>query len=263
MIRRNPAEVSILVVDDDPELRLGAARLLEKEGDTVAQATNGEEALQSILVRVPDLVLLDRDLGGNDGVKVCRRIKADPAAQNRFVVLVSDSDRTTENPSDGLEAGADGDIARTMANRELLARVSACGRLLRLTRALRQPAAELTQQAGASSQARLTSLNRLADAIAAHPRTARANEQRQAAIALRQRPEIAIAHPLAELKRWRAVMLDRADRVQELTSEVNDLARRLGEPPRYSGPAPDWMSPPLHPASAFLRPTIRIRPPSL
>ena len=82
MIRRNPAEVSILVVDDDPDLRLGAARLLEKEGDTEAQATNGEEALQSILVRVPDLVLLDRDRGGNDGVEVCRRIKADPAAQN-------------------------------------------------------------------------------------------------------------------------------------------------------------------------------------
>ena len=56
MIRSNPAEVSILVVDDDPELRVSLAHLLEKEGYTVAQATSGEEALQSISVRVPDLV---------------------------------------------------------------------------------------------------------------------------------------------------------------------------------------------------------------
>lgn len=239
MIRSNPAEVSILVVDDDPELRVSLAHLLEKEGYNVAQATSGEEALQSISVRVPDLVLLDRDLGGIDGVEVCRRIKADPAAQNCFVVLLSGSYATTENQSEGLEAGADGCLARPMANRELLARVSASVRLLRLTRALRQQAAELTQKAGASSRAQLASRNLMEDAIAAQQRTERANEKLHEAIALRQRAEIAIAHQLAELKRWQAIMLDREDRVQELKSEVNELARRLGEPPRYSHDAPD------------------------
>ena len=238
MIRRNPAEVSILVVDDDPEPRLVLVHLLEKEGYVVAQAASGEEALECMAVRLPDLVLLDRDLGGIDGVEVCRRIKANPAAQNCFVVLLSGSSTTTENQSEGLEAGAEAYIARPMANRELLARVSACVRIFRLSRALRQQAAELTQKAGASSQAQLATLNLLEDSIAAQLRAERANEKLQDAIALSQRAEGAIAHQLAELKRWQEVMLDREDRVQELKREVNELARRLGEPPRYSGDAP-------------------------
>lgn len=78
MIRCNPADFRILVVEDDPVIRQGTVHLLEKAGYGVAQATSGEEALQTLQVRIPDLVLLDRDLGGLDGLEVCRRIKGYP-----------------------------------------------------------------------------------------------------------------------------------------------------------------------------------------
>ena len=238
MIHLNQADIRILVVDDDPDLRLGLAHLLEKAGYVVAQAASGEEALQTLPGRLPDLVLLDRDLGGIDGLEVCRRIKAYPAAEDCFVVLASGYYVTTENQSEGLEAGADGYIAQPIANRELLARVTAYVRILRLTRALRQQAAELTQKAADASQAELASLNQMEDAIAAQLRAESMNKKLQEEITLRQRAEAAITRQLTELKRWQEVMLNREDRVMELKHEVNDLAGRLGEPVRYSSQAP-------------------------
>jgi CheY-like chemotaxis protein len=56
--------VRILVVDDDPDMLRGTARLLEKAGYTVDRAASGEEALQAAQNHPPDLLLLDHDLPG-------------------------------------------------------------------------------------------------------------------------------------------------------------------------------------------------------
>ncbi len=229
----NPAEIRILVVDDDPDILNGTAHLLGNAGYTVDRAASGEVALAAVAAQPPDLVLLDRDLGGIDGLEVCRRIKQVPASADVLVVIASASSIATENQAEGLEAGADGYIARPIGNRELLARVSAYVRILQLYRTLRQQGAVLAQQAVAATQAQLASLNLMEDALAAQQAAERANLELRAESTARQQAQAAIARQLDELQRWQAVMLDREDRVQELKREVNELAGRVGETVRY------------------------------
>ena len=229
----NPAEIRILVVDDDPDILNGTAHLLGNAGYTVDRAASGEVALAAVAAQPPDLVLLDRDLGGIDGLEVCRRIKQVPASADVLVVIASASSIATKNQAEGLEAGADGYIARPIGNRELLARVSAYVRILQLYRTLRQQGAVLAQQAVAATQAQLASLNLMEDALAAQQAAERANLELRAESTARQQAQAAIARQLDELQRWQAVMLDREDRVQELKREVNELAGRVGGTVRY------------------------------
>ena len=80
----NPSEVSILVVEDDPDVLCGTVRLMEKRATSVDEAISGEDALRSVQHRHADVILLDRDLPGLDGIEVCRRIKADQALKAIF-----------------------------------------------------------------------------------------------------------------------------------------------------------------------------------
>jgi PAS domain S-box-containing protein len=162
--------VHILVVDDEPDILDGTARLLERAGYGVARAATGEEALQAVRERPPDLLLLDRDLPDMDGLEVCRWIKRDPPLVEAFVILISGSYTESEQQAEGLEAGADGYIARPLANRELLARIEAYVRILHLTRSLRQQTEELKRINDAASQAQLAALNLMEDAVAARDR---------------------------------------------------------------------------------------------
>ena len=65
----------ILVVDDEPHLRNGLRRVLEKEGYEVTTAPDGETALKIAREKEPDVVLLDIMMPGMDGREVCRRIR--------------------------------------------------------------------------------------------------------------------------------------------------------------------------------------------
>ena len=143
--------VRILVVDDDADVRIGTARLLEKAGYIVDQVADGEAALQAIRQQRPDLVLLDRDLAGMDGLEVCRRIKQDPAYAEIAVIMVSAVYAESSHQAESLESGADGYIARPIENRELLARVQAYVRILSLTRALQSKVKELEVANAAAS----------------------------------------------------------------------------------------------------------------
>ncbi|MCB1992494.1 MAG: response regulator, partial [Geminicoccaceae bacterium] len=66
---------TILVVDDEPGIRLYLKRLLGTDGFTVQTAADGDEALASIEAAPPDLVLLDVMVGGRDGYEICEAIK--------------------------------------------------------------------------------------------------------------------------------------------------------------------------------------------
>jgi len=65
----------ILIVDDEPHLRNGLRRVLEKEGYKVMTAPDGEAALKLGREKMPDIVLLDIMMPGMDGREVCRRIR--------------------------------------------------------------------------------------------------------------------------------------------------------------------------------------------
>ncbi|HKQ16616.1 MAG TPA: response regulator [Steroidobacteraceae bacterium] len=123
----------ILVVDDDHEIRTLLAEYLEKNGLRVSVARDGKE-MQRVLDRVRvDLVVLDILLPGDDGLTLCRTLRA--SSQLPIIMLTArgdDVDRIL-----GLELGADDYVAKPFKPRELLARITAV--LRRTTHVLREP----------------------------------------------------------------------------------------------------------------------------
>ncbi|MGD9047499.1 MAG: response regulator [Anaerolineae bacterium] len=80
---------TILVADDEPEIVDLVRLLLEWEGYTVAQASNGEEAVAQAQAIAPDLILLDVRMPKMDGLEVLERLQSDPALAGIPVVMLS------------------------------------------------------------------------------------------------------------------------------------------------------------------------------
>jgi len=138
------SEMKILVVDDEPDIRLITARVLKSAGYSVAEAETGKGCLDSVREKAPDLVLLDVMLPDMDGYEVCRRIKADEALKGTYVLMFSGRRIDSDDQSEGLEIGADGYVTRPISNRELLARVQSMVRIIRAERERNRLIKELT-----------------------------------------------------------------------------------------------------------------------
>ena len=136
----------LLVVDDNPVVLLALSEFMRAAGFEVAAGETGEEGLRLARENAPDLILLDVVLPDVNGVELCRRIKADPELKFLFVVLLSTSETSADSKISGLDAGADGYIARPIENRELLARVQALLRIQRAELALRRAHDELERR---------------------------------------------------------------------------------------------------------------------
>ena len=136
----------ILIVDDNPVVLFNVSHLLRSAGFAVVGAATGNEGLEQAHAEAPDLVLLDVLLPDLNGIELCRRIKSDPATQHLFVVLLSSVETSPDSQITGLEAGADGYIARPIENRELLARVQAMLRIQQAESALRRAHDELEKR---------------------------------------------------------------------------------------------------------------------
>ena len=120
---------SLLIVEDDPEISRLLADFLQREGFEVECADSGK-AMDAVLQRMrPDLLVLDLMLPGEDGLSICRRLRADDHIPILMLTAKSDEiDRVV-----GLEMGADDYLTKPFAPRELLARIRA---VLRRTRML-------------------------------------------------------------------------------------------------------------------------------
>ncbi|MCF8052950.1 MAG: response regulator [Desulfobacterales bacterium] len=79
----------VLVVDDDPDVRLFTVTVLEQHGYTPLEATNGEEGKQMIKDAAPDLVILDVLMPRESGVRLYREIKTDKKLRDLPVVILS------------------------------------------------------------------------------------------------------------------------------------------------------------------------------
>ena len=128
------SEISILVVDDDPDILLATARILKKEGYQVLQAETGNQCLEKAYKEHPDLVLLDVMLPDILGTEVCAELRNNTDHQQKYILLMSGFKTSSNDQADGLDAGADGYIARPVSNRELISRVNSMVRLIRAER---------------------------------------------------------------------------------------------------------------------------------
>ncbi len=125
----------ILLVEDEPDMKVILRDNLEYEGYEVLDADTGEAGVELALRERPDLILLDVMLPKMSGYEVCRRLRA--AGLTTSIVMLTarnaEIDRIT-----GLEFGADDYIGKPFSVPELLARVRV--QLRRLTAANREPA---------------------------------------------------------------------------------------------------------------------------
>jgi two-component system response regulator MprA len=112
----------ILVVDDEPAVQSALSRALALERYEVAQARDGQEALERLGSMPYEAVILDIAMPRVDGLEVCRRLRA---AGDRTPVLMLTARGEVDDRVAGLDAGADDYLVKPFALRELLARVRA------------------------------------------------------------------------------------------------------------------------------------------
>jgi len=122
-------ETRLLLVDDESALRRTLTASLTASGFTVDEACNGEEALAKVRSEQFDLVLLDINMPGIDGIKACRRIREITGRAGIIMMTVRDMDDDKVN---ALEAGADDYVTKPFKLRELTARLRAVLRRTRL-----------------------------------------------------------------------------------------------------------------------------------
>jgi DNA-binding response OmpR family regulator len=120
----------ILVVDDEVSLQETLTYKLEKEGYQVEVAGDGLTALELARTTNPDLVILDVMLPGMDGFEVCRTLRQET---NIPVLMLTARDDEIDRVV-GLEVGADDYLPKPFSMRELIARVKALLRRVRLIR---------------------------------------------------------------------------------------------------------------------------------
>ncbi len=118
------ATKSILVVEDEDDIRELLRYNLVKEGYRVNGAASGEEALKAVRVAMPDLVLLDLMLPGLDGLEVCRSLKQDSQTRNLPIIMLTAKGEEADIVA-GLELGADDYVTKPFSLRVLLARLRA------------------------------------------------------------------------------------------------------------------------------------------
>ena len=111
----------VLVVDDDREHRLLLAALLNRNGLRVSLAGDGPSALKLIAGALPDLMLLDVMLPGEDGLSLCRRIRS---ASRLPIIMLTALGQGIDKVA-GLDTGADDYVAKPFDPEELLARIRA------------------------------------------------------------------------------------------------------------------------------------------
>jgi twitching motility two-component system response regulator PilH len=79
----------VLVVDDDPDVRLFSVTVLEEHGYTPIEAGDGVEGLEMVKAQKPDLVILDIMMPRQSGIRLYRELKTDKALKNIHVIVLS------------------------------------------------------------------------------------------------------------------------------------------------------------------------------
>jgi two-component system, OmpR family, alkaline phosphatase synthesis response regulator PhoP len=118
------AKASILVIEDDPDIRELLSFSLAKEGWTVLMAPDGEQGLEALRSADPDCVVLDIMLPGIDGLEVLRSIKAG-SSRRRLPVIMTTAKGEDSDVVAGLELGAEDYVVKPYSPKVLVARIRA------------------------------------------------------------------------------------------------------------------------------------------
>ena len=135
-------KVTVLAIDDDRAYLLYLQRLLSRAGYEVRLATDGGSAIEILRNEKIDLLLVDLNMPGMDGIETVRRIQADAALRNLYAILL-----TAANHADtrvhALDSGLDDFMDKASTGRELLAKLRSAVRRLEVERQLHIENAQL------------------------------------------------------------------------------------------------------------------------
>ena len=113
---------TILIADDNENIRDALTYLLEDEGYELLLAKDGADALRKVRERKPDILFLDIMMPEMNGYDVCRTIKNDPDLKSIYVIMLTAKGQVAEQER-GKEVGADEYIVKPFSPMEILARV--------------------------------------------------------------------------------------------------------------------------------------------
>ncbi|HRE18123.1 MAG TPA: EAL domain-containing protein, partial [Rhodocyclaceae bacterium] len=171
----------ILIVEDDPAIRLNLQRLLRLEGFTTDVAENGLEALEKLADTLPDLILSDVSMPGMDGHQLLAELRSQPrTADLPFILLTAMADRASVRQ--GMNTGADDYITKPFQRDEVLEAIR-----VRLDRAARQQSVKATLEDEARRLRHLDAVTNLPNRVSLLerlPQALLAMEQAQSRLAL-------------------------------------------------------------------------------
>src|SRR5215467_6979282 len=118
----SPKSGTIMIIEDDPQIRGVVTTLLTNEGYHVEEAADGRTAVERVFLMKLDLILVDLRLPGLDGTEVCKRMRAG-RVNTPIIVISAAADEFDKVLL--LELGADDYLVKPFGARELLARIKA------------------------------------------------------------------------------------------------------------------------------------------
>lgn len=113
------SQFEVLAVDDIPLNLLLVQKMLSRFNFKLHTAANGQQALDAVAAKKPDLILLDLMMPGIDGFEVIRRLRADPATADIQIVILS-ALNSNEDVVKGFNAGANDFIMKPIIMEKLL-----------------------------------------------------------------------------------------------------------------------------------------------
>ncbi|NOR23013.1 MAG: response regulator [Desulforhopalus sp.] len=132
----------VLVVDDDQEMRDLLGNLLEGEGYEVILGSNGEEAIELAEKENPQVILLDFEMPGIDGIEACKRLKSGEKTASIPIIMIT---AYKNKKPDAIEAGADDFVNKPFDPTELSIRIKTILRMQHLTNELEKAAAYIKE----------------------------------------------------------------------------------------------------------------------
>lgn len=116
--------VSILIIDDEEDIRDILKYNLEKEGFKVDVASSGTDGLEKMKLNIPDLVILDVMMPGMDGIEVCESIRS-TSDYDQIIICLLTARNEDYSQIAGLDAGADDYVSKPVKPKVLISRINA------------------------------------------------------------------------------------------------------------------------------------------